>query len=48
MDNGNLDIIQMNCFDEIIEKFIAMYPDISPSERKYIPDTLLQYAKDAI
>jgi len=44
--NGTLDLVDMNCFDEIIEKFMAIYPDIAPSERKYIPDVLLQYLKD--
>lgn len=46
MDNGTLDMINMNCFDEIVEKFIAIYPAIAAKERKYIPDVLLQYAKD--
>lgn len=46
MDNGTLDIINMNCFDEIIEKFTSIYPAIAPNERKYIPDILLQYAKN--
>lgn len=42
-DNGTLDLMDMNCFDEIIEKFIAIYTEIAPAERKYIPDVLLQY-----
>lgn len=42
-DNGTLDLMDMNCFDEIIEKFIAIYPDIAQEERKLIPDILLQY-----
>lgn len=42
-DNKTLDIMELNCFDEVIEKFVAMYPDIDPKERKYIPDILLQY-----
>lgn len=42
-DNKTLDIMELNCFDEVIEKFVAMYPDIDPKERKYIPDVLLQY-----
>lgn len=45
-DNGTLDLMDMNCFDEIIEKFIAIYPEIVPAERKHIPDVLLQYLKD--
>lgn len=42
-DNKVLDLMDMNCFDEIIEKFKAIYPSIDKKERKYIPDVLLQY-----
>lgn len=42
-DNKTLDIIDLNCFDTVIKRFVAMYPDISAKERKYIPDVLLQY-----
>jgi len=45
-DNNTLDIIEMNCYDLMIERFIAMYPDIDPKEHKYIPDALLQYVKN--
>jgi len=45
MDNGTLDLMDMNCFDEIIEKFVAMYPDIAPEERRHIPDVLMQYVE---
>lgn len=45
-DDFKLDITEMNCYDLIIERFIAMYPDIDPKERKYIPDVLLQYVKN--
>lgn len=45
-DNHILDITELNCYDLVIERFIAMYPDIDPKERKYIPDTLLQYIKN--
>lgn len=47
MDNGILDLIDMNCFDEIIEKFIRIYPAIDKKERRHIPDALLQYVKDS-
>jgi hypothetical protein len=46
MDNKTLDLIDMNCWDTIVERFIAMYPAIAKEERKYIPDVLLQYVKD--
>lgn len=42
-DNNMLDIIELNCFNEVIEKFIAMYPSIDAKEKRYIPKTLLQY-----
>ena len=45
-DNKTLDITELNCFDTVIERFVAMYPDIAPKERKYIPDVLLQYVKN--
>jgi len=45
-DNFILDITDMNCFNTIIERFIAIYPDIDQKERKYIPDVLLQYVKN--
>jgi hypothetical protein len=47
-DNGTLDMKDMNCFDEMIEKFIILYPLIDKKERRHIPDVLLQYAKDNI
>ena len=45
-DGYMLDITQMNCYDLIIERFIAMYPDIAPKERRFIPDALMQYVKN--
>lgn len=45
-DNKLLDIMDLNCFHEVIEKFIAIYPDIAKKERKYIPDVLLQYVRN--
>jgi hypothetical protein len=42
-DHKTLDLMDLNCFHEVIEKFIAMYPDIAPNERKYIPATMLNY-----
>lgn len=45
-DDFKLDITELNCYDLVIERFIAMYPDIDPKERKYIPDALLQYVKN--
>jgi len=43
IDNMMLDMTEMNCWDEIVEKFIKMYPLIDKKERKRIPDILLNY-----
>lgn len=45
-DNGMLDLMQLNCFDEIIEKFIRMYSAIDKKERRNIPDVLMQYIQN--
>lgn len=45
MDNKTLDIMDLNCFAIVIERFVAMYPDIDKKERRYIPDVLLQYVE---
>lgn len=45
-DNNTLDITELNCFNTVIERFVAMYPDIDSKERKYVPDVLLQYIKN--
>jgi hypothetical protein len=42
-DNHMIDLIELNCFNEVIEKFVAMYPSISPQERRRIPQILLDY-----
>lgn len=44
-DGGVLDLMQLNCFDLVIEKFIRMYPKIASKERRNIPDVLLQYVQ---
>lgn len=43
LDNMSLDIMELNCFDEVIQKFVAMYPSIAINERRRIPNVLLQY-----
>jgi hypothetical protein len=45
LDNNMLDIIDLNCFDLVIQRFVAMYPAIDAKERRYIPDVLLQYVE---
>ncbi len=42
-DNKTLDLMDMNCFDEIVTKFVAIYPMIDKKERKRIPQVLLNY-----
>lgn len=43
LDNHTLDLIELNCFDTVIERFVAMYPEIGKKERRNIPDVLKQY-----
>lgn len=43
MDNKMLDLIDMNCFEEIITKFVAIYPHITQHEKRRIPQVLLNY-----
>jgi len=45
MDNNILDLTDMNCWNEIVEKFQKMYSAIDPKERRHIPDVLLQYVE---
>lgn len=43
LDNGSIDIMDLNCFDLVIVKFVIIYPSIAQSERRRIPGVLLQY-----
>jgi len=43
LDNGALDLIDLHCFAEVIEKFVSMYPSIAKEERRRIPAVLLNY-----
>ena len=45
MDNNMLDLIDMNCFDLVIERFAKMYPFIAPEERRRIPKILMEYVE---
>ena len=42
-DNRILDLIDMNCFSTIVDRFVAMYPMIDKNERRRIPNVLMQY-----
>ena len=43
LDNYALDISELNCFDEVIRKVVAIYPSIAVAERRRIPQVLLNY-----
>lgn len=45
MDNHMIDLIELNCFDEVIKRFVAMYPEIAQEEKRFIPNALLQYVE---
>jgi len=42
-DNHMIDLIDLHCFDSVIEKFVKMYPYIAKEERRRIPSILLEY-----
>lgn len=44
-DNKMLDLMDMNCFDEIVTKFVKIYPSIAENEKRRIPPILLEYLK---
>ena len=48
LDNHMIDLTELNCWNTVIDKFIAMYPSIDPKERKRIPTVLLQYINTEI
>lgn len=48
MDNKMIDLIDMNCFDQIITRFAKMYPFIAQEEKRRIPPILIEYLKTEI
>lgn len=44
-DNKMLGLMDLNCFNEVIDKFCKMYPSIAPAERRRIPSVLMQYVE---
>jgi hypothetical protein len=42
-DQLSLDLMDMNCFDLIVERFQKLYPYIAKEEKKRIPAVLMQY-----
>ncbi len=45
MDNKMIDLIDLNCFDTVIQKFTKIYPAISADEKRRIPAILIEYLK---
>lgn len=43
LDNYFIDLTDLNCWDTVVERFVAIYPSIDKAERKNIPETLRQY-----
>ena len=43
LDNFSLDLIDLNCFDEVVTRFVSIYPHIAVEERRRIPQVLMQY-----
>jgi hypothetical protein len=46
LDNKMLDIMDLNCFDDVIEKVTVMYPSIAQSELRRVPLILRNYIED--
>lgn len=44
-DDHMIDIVDLNCFGVVIERFVKMYPSIAISERRKIPTILIEYLK---
>lgn len=44
-DNKMIDLIDMNCFDQIINKLVKIYPFIAADEKRRIPPILIEYLK---
>lgn len=44
-DDHYIDLIDLNCFDTVIQKFTKIYPFIAPEEKRRIPPILIEYLK---
>jgi len=47
-DNHMIDLIDLHCFDTVIQKFTKIYPFIAPEEKRRIPPILIEYLKTEI
>lgn len=43
LDTAMIDLIDLNCFDQVIQKFTRIYPSIAMEERRRIPPILIEY-----
>ncbi len=48
LENHMIDLIELNCWDEVVTKFVKIYPSIAKEERRRIPQVLLQYIETEI
>lgn len=47
-DNKMIDLIDLHCFDTVIQKFTKIYPHIAKEERRRIPQILIDYLNTEI
>lgn len=47
-DNKMIDIMDLSCFDTVIQKFVKLYPSIATDEKRRIPAVLIEYLKNEI
>jgi len=47
-DNKMIDLIDLHCFDTVIQKFTKMYPFIAKDELRRVPPILIEYLKTEI
>ena len=45
LDNHMIDLIELNCFDTVIQKFTKVYPHIAKDELRRVPPILIEYLK---
>jgi hypothetical protein len=48
LDNNSIDLIDLNCFSDVVDKFVIMYPSIAINEKRRIPAFLIEYLKTEI
>ena len=48
LESHIIDLIELNCWDEVVTKFVKIYPSIAKEERRRIPKILLEYIETEI